>query len=225
MKNKNNFSKLSVDSKNYLYVRLLPKLISFITVPIILRLITPKLWGEIALMVGLQSLASAVLLKGRASAGERYIISLGEKKALKFFTKSNYNLIRNFLLIILFFELLNYFNYLDFLEIDYGMPFRLSLIASLFLSFNTMFNSLLRALDKSTTVLRGTYLLGLLTPFIQLSLVAFIIFLEGFNDRMIVTAYFVGQCFALNLTIQYLYKHVVSSLKDLQVHCHLLEPI
>ena len=35
---------------------------------------------------------------------------------------------------------------------------------------------------------------------------------------MIVTAYFVGQCFALNLTIQYLYKHVVSSLKDLQVH-------
>ena len=61
MKNKNNFSKLSVDSKNYLYVRLLPKLISFITVPIILRLITPKLWGEIALMVGLQSLTSALL--------------------------------------------------------------------------------------------------------------------------------------------------------------------
>ena len=85
MKIKNNFSRMSKDSVNYLFVRIVPKLISFITIPIILRLITPKFWGEIALMLGLQSLTSAFLLRGRSSAGERYIVPLGEKKALNFF--------------------------------------------------------------------------------------------------------------------------------------------
>ena len=217
MKIKNNFSRMSKDSVNYLFVRIVPKLISFITIPIILRLITPKFWGEIALMLGLQSLTSAFLLRGRSSAGERYIVPLGEKKALNFLKKSNLNLIRNFFLIFLLFEFLNYLNYLNFLDIDYGMPFRLSLMGSLFLSFNTMYNSLLRALDSSDTILKGTFILGFSTPFIQLSLVVFIIFLEGFNDRMIVTAYFVGQCLAFGLTTQYLYKHVNNYLRDLDI--------
>ena len=66
-----NNSNFSSDTRNYLFNRIFPKLISIISVPILLRLIIPKFWGEIALLVGLQSLIVGLISQGKTASMEK----------------------------------------------------------------------------------------------------------------------------------------------------------
>ena len=64
-----NFSK---DTRNYLINRIFPKFISIISIPVLLRLINPTFWGEVALLVGMQSLIVGLISQGKSASMERY---------------------------------------------------------------------------------------------------------------------------------------------------------
>ena len=76
-----NNSNFSSDTRNYLFNRIFPKLISIISVPILLRLINPTFWGEVALLVGLQALVVGLISQGKTASMERYFTKMNRKFA------------------------------------------------------------------------------------------------------------------------------------------------
>lgn len=189
-----NFSK---DTIIYLINRILPKFISIISVPVLLRLVNPNLWGEIALLVGLQSLIVGVISQGKASSMERYFTKMSRvfarKYALKYLNVSILILISIFIFIEIGFNL----NYLKFFDLPYGLPLRFALIGSLLIAHNRFLTSILKSNLQSIKVLKYNQLLSISTPLTQILFVYFVISISDFQDRMIVSAYFFAQVLVL----------------------------
>ena len=213
-------SELSIDTRNYLLNRVLPKLISFLSLPILLRLINPIFWGEIALLVGLQSLFSGLFSQGKDASIERYFFRLSKKEAKSY---SKAYLIRTFLLLslgLIVVELFFRFNIINFFDLPYGLPLRFALVGSLFLAHQRYLLAILRATKKSKKVLKYTQFIGILTPLSQVLFVYFIIYIRDFNDRMIVSAYFFAQIIILTISniiiYRYIRKYVENNQKNLK---------
>lgn len=201
-------SELSIDTRNYLLNRVLPKLISFLSLPILLRLINPIFWGEIALLVGLQSLFSGLFSQGKDASIERYFFRLSKKEAKSY---SKAYLIKTFLLLslgLIVVELFFRFNIINFFDLPYGLPLRFALVGSLFLAHQRYLLAILRATKKSKKVLKYTQFIAILTPLSQVLFVYFIIYIRDFNDRMIVSAYFFAQIIILTISNIIIYRYV-----------------
>lgn len=189
-----NFSK---DTINYLINRILPKFISIISVPVLLRLINPALWGEVALLVGMQSLIVGVISQGKASSMERYFSKMSRVFARKYSLRYLNISILIFLSVFVFIEIGFNLSYFSFFDIPYGLPLRFALIGSLLIAHNRFLTSILKSNLQSLKVLKYNQLLSISTPITQILSVYFVISISDFQDRMIVSAYFIAQVLVL----------------------------
>ena len=128
-----NNSNFSADTRNYLLNRILPKLISIISVPILLRLINPTFWGEVALLVGLQSLVISLISQGKIGAMERYFTKMTRKYAKFYALRYLYISVAIFLLVLIILEVGFRLKYFNFFGKD--LPITYKLLVYLLLSF------------------------------------------------------------------------------------------
>ena len=160
-----NFSK---DTINYLINRILPKFISIISVPVLLRLINPALWGEVALLVGMQSLIVGVISQGKASSMERYFSKMSRVFARKYSLRYLNISILIFLSVFIFIEIGFNLSYFSFFDLPYGLPLRFALIGSLLIAHNRFLTSILKSNLQSLKVLKYNQLLSISTPITQI---------------------------------------------------------
>ena len=192
-----NNSNFSSDTRNYLFNRIFPKLISIISVPILLRLIIPKFWGEIALLVGMQALVVGLISQGKTASMERYFTKMNRKFAKLYSLKYLYISILLFLIIFTILEVGFRLTFFNFFDLPYGLPLRFALLGSLLTAHNRFLISILRSNQESLKVLKYNQLLAISTPVTQVLSVYFIISISDFQDRMIVSAYFFAQVLIL----------------------------
>jgi len=187
------------DTRNYLINRIFPKFISIISVPVLLRLINPTFWGEVALLVGMQSLIVGLISQGKSASMERYFSKMTRAFARKYALRYLNISISIFIAIFVFIEIGFNFNYLKFFDLPYGLPLRFALIGSLLIAHNRFLISILRSNQQSIKVLKYNQLLSISTPVTQVLFVYFIISISDYQDRMIVSAYFFAQVLILLL--------------------------
>ena len=192
-----NNSNFSSDTRNYLFNRIFPKLISIISVPILLRLIIPKFWGEIALLVGMQALVVGLISQGKTASMERYFTKMNRKFAKLYSLKYLYISILLFFIIFTILEVGFRLTFFNFFDLPYGLPLRFALLGSLLIAHNRFLISILRSNQESLKVLKYNQLLAISTPVTQVLSVYFIILISDFQDRMIVSAYFFAQVLIL----------------------------
>ena len=192
-----NNSNFSSDTRNYLFNRIFPKLISIISVPILLRLIIPKFWGEIALLVGMQALVVGLISQGKTASMERYFTKMNRKFAKLYSLKYLYISILLFFIIFTILEVGFRLTFFNFFDLPYGLPLRFALLGSLLIAHNRFLISILRSNQESLKVLKYNQLLAISTPVTQVLSVYFIISISDFQDRMIVSAYFFAQVLIL----------------------------
>ncbi len=192
-----NNSNFSSDTRNYLFNRIFPKLISIISVPILLRLIIPKFWGEIALLVGMQALVVGLISQGKTASMERYFTKMNRKFAKLYSLKYLYISILLFFIIFTILEVGFRLTFFNFFDLPYGLPLRFALLGSLLTAHNRFLISILRSNQESLKVLKYNQLLAISTPVTQVLSVYFIISISDFQDRMIVSAYFFAQVLIL----------------------------
>ena len=192
-----NNSNFSSDTRNYLFNRIFPKLISIISVPILLRLIIPKFWGEIALLVGMQALVVGLISQGKTASMERYFTKMNRKFAKLYSLKYLYISILLFFIIFTILEVGFRLTFFNFFDLPYGLPLRFALLGSLLLAHNRFLISILRSNQESLKVLKYNQLLAISTPVTQVLSVYYIISISDFQDRMIVSAYFFAQVLIL----------------------------
>ena len=171
----------------YTFEKLLPKLLSFFVLPILLRLIKPELWAEITLLLAIQILLSYFLTQG----DERSILRFVEDREV--FLKSIMSLLRVSLSLIIISEILGYFLQELPFSLIYGMPFRLMFLSTVVISINKLFVSKLRTYEMATHVFKSSFFESLLIQSLQLLLIAVTVELDGYDSRVIVTAYFFVQ--------------------------------
>ncbi len=186
----------------YTFEKLSPKFISVLLLPILLRLIKPELWAEITLLLALQLLISYFLTQG------------DERSILKFTTedtglyKSLTSLLRISTLVLLIFEIIGYiFETLPF-SLTYGLPFRFMFISTVIISINKLFLAKLRTLEKSTEIFKSSFVESLFINSIQLMFVAITVEIDGYDSRVIVTAYFFVQLLGNLLKLIYFAKSI-----------------
>ena len=187
------------DTRNYLINRIFPKFISIISVPVLLRLINPTFWGEVALLVGMQSLIVGLISQGKSASMERYFSKMTRAFARKYALKYLNISISIFIAIFVLIEIGFNFNYFNFFDLPYGLPLRFALIGSLLIAHNRFLISILRSNQQSIKVLKYNQLLSISTPVTQIVFVYFIISISDYQDRMIVSAYFFAQVLILLL--------------------------
>ena len=152
------------DTRNYLINRIFPKFISIISVPVLLRLINPTFWGEVALLVGMQSLIVGLISQGKSASMERYFSKMTRAFARKYALRYLNISISIFIAIFVFIEIGFNFNYLKFFDLPYGLPLRFALIGSLLIAHNRFLISILRSNQQSIKVLKYNQLLSISTP-------------------------------------------------------------
>ena len=187
------------DTRNYLINRIFPKFISIISVPVLLRLINPTFWGEVALLVGMQSLIVGLISQGKSASMERYFSKMTRAFARKYALRYLNISISIFIAIFVLIEIGFNFNYFNFFDLPYGLPLRFALIGSLLIAHNRFLISILRSNQQSIKVLKYNQLLSISTPVTQVVFVYFIISISDYQDRMIVSAYFFAQVLILLL--------------------------
>ena len=197
-------SKFSNITLNYLISNFAPRAASLILLPVFLRLMEINIWGEISLLLAFQIVFVNIFSWGLDSLGHRVFQDLGSDKKNEFINRIIkkffiYNLI--FLFILEFFlntSLTNYF------KIDYGVPFRLTVLTGILISFTRLLLNLYKSINESAVIRNSIYIESVFIPIFQLSLVALIIYFYGFEDRMIVSSYFIGQFFGTLIKAIYL---------------------
>ena len=71
------------------------------------------------------------------------------------------------------------------------------------LSFTRLLTSLFKSINEAVVIRNSVYLESIFIPIFQLTLVSLIIYFYGFEDRMIVTSYFIGQFFGTLIKVLY----------------------
>ncbi len=196
-----NFSNLTL---NYLISNFFPRAASLVLLPVFLRLMEIEIWGEISLLLAFQIVFVNIFSWGLDSLSYRVFQDFENDKKNQFIKRITkkffvYNLI---FLIILEFALNT--NLTNIFNIDYGLPFRLTVLIGILLSFTRLLTSLYKSINESVVIRNSVYLESILIPVIQLLLVSLVIYFYGFEDRMIVSSYFVGQFFGTLVKLVYL---------------------
>jgi len=203
---------LKNSSVNLLITNIFPRSLTIFTLPIFLRLIDDNIWGEISFLLAIQLIFSNVLLFGSESTGVRFFGSLDKNNKVKL---KNRNILTtffsvSFLLIIL--ELLVGSSLFKIFDIDYGLPAKLALLTIFFLVTNRQFISYFKSINKTAIIKKSIYVDSLVTLIFQFLFVLIIVNFFGFDDRMLASAYFLGQLFGSSFRLFYLTRKL--SFKD-----------
>ena len=163
-----NDSKYSKITFNYLVSNFAPRIASLLLLPIFLRLMEINIWGEISLLLAFQIVFVNIFSWGLDSLGHRVFQDLDTAKKNEFISKTTkkffiYNII--FLLIL---EFLINTNLTNFFNIDYGIPFRLTVITAILLSFTRLLTNLYKSINESAVVRNSIYIESILVPVFQL---------------------------------------------------------
>ena len=86
----------------------------------------------------------------------------------------------------------------------YGLPAKLSILTIFFLVSNRQLVSYFKSTNKTLVIKKSIYTESLATIFFQFFFVIFIVRNFGFDDRMLASAYFLGQLLGNGLRMLYL---------------------
>ena len=195
---------LTKSSLNLFITNFFPRTLTLISLPIFLRLIDDDIWGEISFLLAIQLIFSNILLFGSESAGLRFFASFDKDKKTKLKNKNIFISLFAvvFLLLILEYllgeQLFNKFNTV------YGLPAKLSILTIFFLVSNRQLVSYFKSTNKTLVIKKSIYTESLATIFFQFFFVIFIVRNFGFDDRMLASAYFLGQLLGNGLRMLYL---------------------
>ena len=188
------------ESVVYTIEKALPKITSIIFLPIILRLVSPTLWAEIVLLLGLQLLFSLLLTFGN----ERAIFKYSEN-IQNFYTFLKL-LFKYFLIGILIIEIIGQISKNLPFSLIYGLPIRFMLLSTFFITINRLLVNKLRVLKKPNTILISSIFESIGTPLLQTIFIFLVVGVDGFNTRVIVSVYFLAQLLISGLKTIYLDK-------------------
>ncbi len=195
---------LNKSSFNLLITNIFPRVLTIFSLPIFLRLIDDNIWGEISFLLAIQLIFSNILLFGSESTGVRFFASLDKNNKLKL---KNKNILTTFFSVVFLLLVLEFFigNYLfTFFDINYGLPAKLSILTIFFLVSNRQLVSYFKSTNKTGTIKKSIYIDSLITLFFQFLFVLIIVNYFGFDDRMLASAYFLGQFFGSSFRMFYL---------------------
>jgi len=191
---------------NYIVSNFTPRAASLILLPVFLRFMDINIWGEISLLLAFQIVFVNIFSWGLDSLAHRVFQDLDKEVRNQFINRTikKFFIYNFFFLIILEFVLNT--NLTEFFNIDYGIPFRLTVLTGMLISFTRLLVKLYGSLNESVIVRNSIYLESIFIPIFQLSLVSLIIYFYDFEDRMIVSSYFIGQFLGTLIKTIYLKK-------------------
>tara|TARA_Y100001970_G_scaffold285299_1_gene404611 strand:- start:1064 stop:2443 length:1380 start_codon:yes stop_codon:yes gene_type:complete len=193
------------NSLYYTFEKLGPKVFSIIVLPVILRLVKPELWAEITLLLGIQLLLSYFFTRG----DERSLLKYSSNESLIYISIGN--LIRYCLVGIIIFEALGYILKVLPFSLEYGLPFRFMFLSTVLVAANKLLLAKLRSEEKSKEIFYSSFVDSLLIQIFQLILIALVVRYDGFDSRVIVTAFFFSQL--IGNIIKFLYFKIKLTLK------------
>lgn len=205
------------NSLYYTFEKLGPKVFSIIVLPVILRLVKPELWAEITLLLGIQLFLSYFFTRG----DERSLLKYSSNENLIYISIGN--LVRYCLVGIIIFEVLGYILKVLPFSLEYGLPFRFMFLSTVLVAVNKLLLAKLRSQEKSKEIFYSSFVDSLLIQIFQLVLIALVVRYDGFDSRVIVTAFFFSQLigniikflyFKIKLTLNL--KKIVFSFKSKQ---------
>ena len=197
-------SKFTNITLNYMVSNFAPRAASLMLLPVFLRLMEISIWGEISLLLAFQIVFVNISSWGLDSLSYRVFQDFEDNKKNEFIKKITKKFIVYNLIFLTTLEFALNTNLTSIFKIDYGIPFRLTVLIGMLLSFTRLLTSLYKSINESVVIRNSVYLETFLIPTIQLLLVSLVIYFYGFEDRMIVTSYFVGQFFGTLAKVMYL---------------------
>ena len=197
-------SKFTNITLNYMVSNFAPRAASLMLLPVFLRLMEISIWGEISLLLAFQIVFVNISSWGLDSLSYRVFQDFEDNKKNEFIKKITKKFIVYNLAFLTTLEFALNTNLTSIFKIDYGVPFRLTVLIGMLLSFTRLLTSLYKSINESVVIRNSVYLETFLIPSIQLLLVSLVIYFYGFEDRMIVTSYFVGQFFGTLAKVMYL---------------------
>ena len=194
----------------YTAEKLLPRTMSIVLLPILLRLIKPELWAEITLLLAIQFFISIFLTQGDENSILKFTVD--EELMSRSLTTVLKSGIIIFCILEIVGQIVNYFPF----SIEYGLPFRFMFFATVLLSVNKLFVAKLKSLEKASKIFKSSLFESIFINIGQIILIATTVQIEGgFNTRVIVTAYFMIQFLGYFLKFLYLRKVLNFSFKNL----------
>ena len=194
----------------YTAEKLLPRTMSIVLLPILLRLIKPELWAEITLLLAIQFFISIFLTQGDENSILKFTVD--EELMSRSLTTVLKSGIIIFCILEIVGQIVNYFPF----SIEYGLPFRFMFFATVLLSVNKLFVAKLKSLEKVNKIFKSSLFESIFINIGQIILIATTVQIEGgFNTKVIVTAYFMIQFLGYFLKFLYLRKVLNFSFKNL----------
>tara|TARA_Y100000590_G_scaffold120403_1_gene137856 strand:+ start:3500 stop:4915 length:1416 start_codon:yes stop_codon:yes gene_type:complete len=195
---------LTKSSLNLFITNIFPRILTIFSLPIFLRLIDDDIWGEISFLLAVQLIFSNILLFGSESSGFRFFASLDKNKKVKL---KNKNILTTLLSVIFLLFLLEYLigdQLFNNFNLVYGLPAKLSILTVFFIVANRQLVSYFKSTNSTQIIKKSIYVESLITLFFQFLFVLYIVNYFGFDDRMLASAYFMGQLFGNALRMFYL---------------------
>ena len=197
--------------KNYLITNIVPRLASIILLPVFLRIVEVELWGEISFLVALQIVFVTLFSLGLESSGFRFFNNFSTEQKVTFINKINKKFFLTNLIFLLFIEFVFGVPFANYFGIDYGLPMRFTILTAVILSFTRIYLNFFRSQNRSEIIKISSYLESFLIPLSQILLMGLIIISYGFEDRMIVSAFFLGQLLGTFVKFSYLRRNLLKT--------------
>lgn len=173
----------------FIFEAVLPRVSTFLLLPILLRFIGTQIWAEIVLMIAVSEILNKIYLFGFQSSIYRFGNEINDKEK-RYITQK---LLKRILILsgcfLLFFEFFNSFFWNNLFPFDYGLPMRSAIIISTFSSINIFLIQYIKSLRFSRKLLYGSIIYSISNLLFQFSSIFYLYTNFGKNDRMIVTAY------------------------------------
>lgn len=182
---------------------LLPRISTFLLLPVLLRFIDTEIWAEIVLMIAVSEILNKIYLLGFQNSIYRFGNEITNKEKLLILQKLLKRIVFLSITIGLFFEILNPIFWLNIFSFEYGLPMRSVIIISTFSSINLFLIQYIKSLRLSRKLFYGSIIYSSANLVFQFSSIFYIYSNFGRDDRMIVTAYLVS--IALSSLLRSLY--------------------
>ncbi len=182
---------------------LLPRISTFLLLPVLLRFIDTEIWAEIVLMIAVSEILNKIYLLGFQNSIFRFGNEITNKEKILILQKLLKRIVFLSITIGLFFEILNPIFWLNIFSFEYGLPMRSVIIISTFSSINLFLIQYIKSLRLSRKLFYGSIIYSSANLVFQFSSIFYIYSNFGRDDRMIVTAYLVS--IALSSLLRSLY--------------------
>ena len=177
----------------YTFLDFSPKFVSFITLPLFLRIILPKYWGQIAILLIIQQIYVVIIRHG--TSAELLIIPEEVRNNLRYHLKIFAEMIAISIFLLVFQNFLFNMNFLNF---EYKInSLNWVLLSALFVTMSRHIRVTLNLQNKMMPFVILSILNLIFVPSFQVIYVLREIFKVGFSSSGTVSAYMIGYCLGL----------------------------